>query len=69
LKPVFHRIRGLLQDAWRTRLTAVTDDAGEIRFRGFRGEYRCRPLVDGTPPAGQAFTLERARTGPVSLRW
>jgi endo-1,4-beta-xylanase len=69
LKPVYHRIRDLLHTTWRTRLTAVTDDAGEIRFRGFRGGYRCRPLVDGTPPAGQAFTLERTRTGPVLLRW
>ena len=38
-KPVYKRLRKLIMQDWRTRLSARTDAEGRLSFRGFRGEY------------------------------
>lgn len=45
-KPVYARLRRLITQDWRTRLTARTDAAGRVSFRGFRGAYEAK-LDDG----------------------
>ncbi len=39
-KPALAVYESLVLDQWRTRLTARSDAKGEIRFRGFKGDYR-----------------------------
>jgi endo-1,4-beta-xylanase len=38
-KPIYRMLDKLVNETWRTRLAAKTDDRGEIAFRGFFGEY------------------------------
>ncbi|QSB17155.1 endo-1,4-beta-xylanase [Natronosporangium hydrolyticum] len=39
-KPAYHALHKLIKDEWWVSPTAlVTDDAGQVRFRGFLGEY------------------------------
>ncbi len=38
-KPVYKRLRKLITQDWRTRLSARTDSVGRLSFRGFRGTY------------------------------
>ena len=38
-KPVYRRLRKLIAQEWRTRLSARTDSSGVLSFRGFRGTY------------------------------
>ena len=38
-KPVYKRLRKLITQDWRTRLSAQTDSNGRLSFRGFRGTY------------------------------
>ena len=38
-KPVYKRLRKLITQDWRTRLSAQTDSGGRLSFRGFRGTY------------------------------
>ena len=38
-KPVYRRLRKLITQEWRTRLSARTDCDGRLSFRGFRGTY------------------------------
>lgn len=38
-KPAYHALDDLINNKWRTRFEARTDQNGEIRFRGFHGEY------------------------------
>jgi len=38
-KPVYKMLDKLINETWRTRLSARTDGGGKIAFRGFCGEY------------------------------
>ena len=38
-KPAYKVLDKLINEEWKTRLTAETDGAGEVKFRGFYGEY------------------------------
>ena len=63
-KPVYERLDSLINDEWRTALDVTTDDAGRIRFRGFKGDYELKvQLPDGTE---QTFTT--ALTGGTPHR-
>lgn len=47
-KPAYQALDALINGEWQTRLTAITDGAGELRFRGFYGDYEV--AVAGKPP-------------------
>ncbi len=71
LRPVFHRIRRLIHDEWKTTLEAVSDDEGVVHFRGFHGEYALRvPGPTEAPEArvGTRFRVTPDASGPVVLR-
>lgn len=38
-KPAYDRLHGLIKEKWWTQLTAKTDRQGQMRFRGFYGDY------------------------------
>ena len=39
-KPVYHVLDQLINHDWKTKLTVRSDANGQVKFRGFRGEYR-----------------------------
>lgn len=39
-KPAYYALENLINNEWKTRLTARPDKDGTIRFRGFKGNYR-----------------------------
>lgn len=39
-KPSYYALEELINNEWKTRLTARPDKEGSVRFRGFRGKYR-----------------------------
>ena len=38
-KPSYYALKDLIHGAWETHESLVTDEAGRVRFRGFRGGY------------------------------
>ncbi len=46
-KPAFKRLKYLLEEEWHTEQAMITDDEGEISFRGFYGEYNVNVEVNG----------------------
>lgn len=46
-KPAYEALDRLINREWRTELTATTDAQGQVRFRGFRGEYEVRAREGG----------------------
>lgn len=61
---LYHRIRHLLRKEWRTRFQTVTGPQGQLRFRGFHGEYRLRHRRG----VSLAFTLGPEGPWPARLR-
>lgn len=41
-KPAYHALQELIHREWKTRIVVRAGKAGEIEFRGFRGDYRLR---------------------------
>jgi GH35 family endo-1,4-beta-xylanase len=66
LTPAYHRVRQLLTEEWITRLDAVTDDDGCVRFRGFYGAYALRHAL-GAAATGVPFTVDRHAGMPLTL--
>lgn len=59
---VYHRVRTLLRERWRTRLDAVTDADGVIAFDGFTGAYVAR-FARGPGHSGAERFVVRRGTG------
>jgi len=65
-KPVFNEMTKLIKDTWWTNLTGKTNPAGELRFRGFKGQYRVNVTApDGTKAEG---TFNLSDKGKVAVR-
>jgi hypothetical protein len=39
-KPAYYALDNLINNEWKTNLTAKPDKNGQIKFRGFKGNYR-----------------------------
>ncbi|MEO9892409.1 endo-1,4-beta-xylanase [Aurantibacter sp.] len=39
-KPSFFALNNLINNEWKTRTTVVVDENGQVKFRGFKGNYR-----------------------------
>lgn len=66
---VYQRVKSLLRETWRTKLTCGTDSEGCLNFDGFHGDYRLRYRLPGGMVCGEAFA-HQAMTGgaPLTLR-
>jgi endo-1,4-beta-xylanase len=60
-KPVYQIMKDLIKSKWWTRLDGKTDQRGEFRFRGFKGQYRVR--VAGPDGREKDATLELTDQG------
>jgi endo-1,4-beta-xylanase len=67
LRPVFHRVRKLIHEDWKTRLSLTTDEEGLLTFRGFFGDYALRHQPDGGPTCGIRFTNTKGFEGVQNL--
>ncbi len=65
-KPVFDEMKKLIKGKWWTRTTGKTDPQGELRFRGFKGQYQ----VKATTPDGKGAqgTFELSDQGKLTVR-
>lgn len=66
LKPSYLRVRKLIHEEWHTRVRARTDADGQIRFRGFYGDYAVRHPV-GDTLRGVRFALTNQSAGPLHI--
>lgn len=55
-KPVYERLKRLIHEEWKTRISGTTDADGRLTFRGFRGDYRVTVETPGGKVA-QDFRL------------
>jgi GH35 family endo-1,4-beta-xylanase len=66
-KPSYERLLALIKERWWTAISATTDEAGEVSFRGFLGDYRI--TVKG--PEGRMIVrkmkLSRGETNTVEI--
>lgn len=53
-KPSFYALENLINNEWKTRVTAKPDKEGRIKFRGFKGNYR----ITWTDNSGNIQTKE-----------
>jgi len=66
-KPVYYALQDLIRKKWWTKTTAITNDQGEISWRGFYGDYKVKAEVKGQ--ALQAnFTLKPGESDPVEVK-
>ena len=63
-KPVYERLRHLIQGQWKTQTSGKTDAAGRFAFRGFAGHYRA---AAGTGRTTGDVTLGRSNEIVVRL--
>lgn len=68
LRPVYDRVKELIQRTWSTRERATTSSEGRLRFRGFFGDYALRYPVAGGATRGVEFRVQRGGGGPLTLR-
>lgn len=54
-KPVYERLRALIQGAWRTRAELTSDAAGTCTLEAFAGTYRAAIHVGYAPPVQKQF--------------
>lgn len=66
-KPVFHEMKRLIKGRWWTRLDAKTDAKGEVRFRGFKGEYAIT-VKRGEEGKPVRATLDLGKTGRATVK-
>lgn len=64
---VYERARKLLREEWRTRLSAVSDADGCIRFNGFFGDYSLRHDLSPGMCSGKTFSLRAGQSGLQTL--
>ena len=58
-KPVYTRLKKLIHEEWKTRLTATTDAKGTVALRGFLGRYSIRVTAPGRPARSFDASLRR----------
>jgi len=66
-KPVYERLSGLIKGKWWTRTQAVTNEAGELVFRGFYGDYAATAELPGDREVRREFRVERGKATRIEL--
>ncbi|GHT40174.1 hypothetical protein AGMMS49965_08060 [Bacteroidia bacterium] len=61
-KPAYYALKHLIKEEWATNTTQVTDNAGEIHLRAFRGKYNFTvTLPDGTTLSPQYDAVKKGQ--------
>lgn len=64
-KPAFEALDALINDEWRTRMTAVSDEQGRVEMGGFHGTYR---VFDERGRNGTFELASAAAPAPVEVQ-
>ncbi len=68
-KPAYERLRKLINEKWRTRISGTTDRNGLLKFRGFRGRYIITVQNDqGAPTTIQVRDILTDSANEIRLR-
>ncbi len=67
-KPAYEAMDDLINNKWMTRFDAVSDTNGEVRFRGFQGEYEVSVTCADGRHATTKVHLERGKKGEWQIR-
>jgi endo-1,4-beta-xylanase len=65
-KEVYHRIRRLVREEWRTRFNGLTDAKGQAEFRGFHGKYMATVEAKGMKKEAE-FEIEANKPAEVTV--
>jgi hypothetical protein len=57
-KPVFYKLKELIQTRWKTNLTGKATPAGQVRFRGFHGDYQITVTLPSGKQVKGTFAIE-----------
>lgn len=60
-KPVFEVVNRLINKEWKTNVTDITDEKGNMSFRGFHGEYKITVEKNGFV---SEHTVKLSKTSP-----
>jgi endo-1,4-beta-xylanase len=60
-KPAYYALDDLINNKWKTRFEARTDEKGEVRFRGFHGEYEVEVKARGKSIASKLHLSQGAK--------
>lgn len=66
-KPVYEQLQRLIHQEWKTRLTATTDAAGHVDFRGFLGTYRLT-IETSAGKESQEFHLQKDELNTIRVQ-
>ena len=65
-KPAYMKIKELILEKWHTETDALTDENGDISFRGFYGDYSLEIITDGKTVT-KNFSLSKKSENNISL--
>lgn len=61
LKPLYEKVRQRIHEDWKTRITATTNEQGQVTFRGFCGSYLAKlESQPGQTRIGHPFAVDKA---------
>lgn len=66
-KPAYHELKHLIKGRWWTTAGGTVDPLGDVRFRGFLGDYEVRVRLDGERVKG-TFRLNKKTTEAIEVR-
>jgi GH35 family endo-1,4-beta-xylanase len=67
-KPAYDRLWHLVKEEWWTHLRKRADESGQVRFRGFYGDYRVIAALPSGKTASADFTLTEDGPGELDLK-
>ncbi|UCF38750.1 MAG: endo-1,4-beta-xylanase [Acidobacteriota bacterium] len=65
-KPAYSVLERLIKQDWSTRLEAIVDDQGRVRFRGFKGSYELEINVEAGRRSAE-FSVETDLSRPLEI--
>ena len=54
-KPIYNRLKNLIQKVWHTEVELVSNESGNTSFRGFYGKYTIEITVNGHSESKEIF--------------
>ena len=66
-KPAYNELKKLIKGKWWTQIETTTKTAGEIKFRGFYGQYEVSAHIGGQKITGR-FNLDKKTTKTINIR-
>jgi GH35 family endo-1,4-beta-xylanase len=67
-KPAYDALKALIKGKWWTKLEAEVGANGEVRFRGFHGDYAVRPVGGEDRQVTGRFHLGKGAAGPIEVK-